>query len=332
MKRVFTIITLLILLFMGIISCDKGGGEKIGPQIVTLGVDKGPFMVVLLSGRVSGLEGVAIDFNCGIEYSIDESFIDKYTTRQNANKKYTEDSFSITVTDIQPGKKYYYRAYYINQQLIYYGEVKSFTFEWSEIEIARGPVDLGLSVKWATCNVGATVPEEYGDYYRWGETEPKADYYAPYYKYYNNSSRSFTKYNCNSSYGPVDNKMILELEDDAANVNWGGNWRMPTEDEFYELMINCTWKWTTLNGVNGYKVTSNIDGYNNCSIFLPASSYHSDGSVYEEGTRGTYWTSLLSDFNPFNAHLLYFYCSDTFNHHIGNAPRQFGQSVRPVCP
>ncbi|MBO7112331.1 MAG: hypothetical protein J6V75_00065, partial [Bacteroidaceae bacterium] len=125
-------------------------------------------------------------------------------------------------------------------------------------------VDLGLSVKWATCNVGASKPEEYGDYYAWGETEPKTTYDWSTYKWCKGSSATMTKYCNNSSYGNngfTDTKTTLDPEDDVAHVKWGGNWRMPTISEFEDLINNCTWTWTTQNGVNGYKVTSKKSGY-----------------------------------------------------------------------
>ena len=114
-------------------------------------------------------------------------------------------------------------------------------------------VDLGLSVKWATCNVGATTPEGYGDYFAWGETQPKTTYNWSTYKYCNGSYYTLTKYCVDYSYGTVDNKTTLELTDDAARVNWGGKWRMPTKAEYNELKnsSNCTWTWTQKSGVRG---------------------------------------------------------------------------------
>ena len=128
-------------------------------------------------------------------------------------------------------------------------------------------VDLGLSVKWATCNVGASKPEEYGDYFAWGETQPKDYYDWSTYKWCNGSYDTLTKYNTNSSDGTVDNKTTLDLSDDAARANWGGSWRMPTSAEQDELCNNCTWTCTKINGVEVYKVTSNINGN---FIFLPS--------------------------------------------------------------
>ena len=108
---------------------------------------------------------------------------------------------------------------------------------YAQTENGHEYVDLGLPsrIKWATCNVGATTPEEYGDYFAWGETEPKDNYDWSTYKWCNESNATMTKYCTDSSYGTVDNKTVLELEDDAAYVNWGGNWRMPTKAELDEL-------------------------------------------------------------------------------------------------
>ena len=184
-------------------------------------------------------------------------------------------------------------------------------------------VDLGLSVKWATCNVGATKPEEYGDYFAWGETEPKEVYDWSTYKWCSGSYYTLTKYCTSSSYGTVDNKETLDLSDDAARANWGGNWRMPTRAEQGELREQCTWTWTTQNGVNGYKVTSKINGK---SIFLPAAGYRRS-SLLDAGSYGDYWSSSLSTNSPVSSYHLSFYSSG-----VGwdNNNRYYGQSVRPV--
>ena len=187
-------------------------------------------------------------------------------------------------------------------------------------------VDLGLSVKWATCNVGASKPEEYGDYFAWGETEPKEVYDWSTYKWCNGSSTSLTKYCTNSSYGTVDNKTVLESADDAAAVNWGGSWRMPTNAELTELREQCTWTWTTQNGVNGYKVTSKSNGN---SIFLPAADCHDDSPLNNAGSLGSYWSSSLATSYPRGACYLGFNSSNVgwYSHNRYN-----GLPVRPVCP
>ena len=194
-------------------------------------------------------------------------------------------------------------------------------------ETQHEAIDLGLpsGIKWATCNVGATSPEEYGGYYAWGETEEKEDYYWETYKWCNGSYDTMTKYCTNSSYGTVDNKTVLDPEDDVAHVKWGGNWRMPTDEEFNELFSNCTWEWTTLNDVNGYTVT----GPNGNSIFLPAVGYRREAGVSSRGKLGLYYSSSLHSGNSSYAFGLVF-SSGSYNW-SSDYGRYYGRSVRPVC-
>ena len=181
-------------------------------------------------------------------------------------------------------------------------------------------VDLGLSVKWATHNVGASSPEEYGGYYAWGETEEKDDYSCSTYKWCN-GRYTLTKYCSDSYYGTVDNKTVLDPEDDVAHVKWGGSWRMPTRAEQDELLTKCTWTWTTQNGVAGHKVT----GTNGNSIFLPAAGYRNGASLFDGGSYGSYWSSSLNGSSA--AYFLYFF-RDYFDWY--NVSRYEGFSVRPV--
>ena len=189
-------------------------------------------------------------------------------------------------------------------------------------------VDLGLSVKWATCNVGASSPSEYGDYFAWGETSPKSDYSWEDYKFrvsgdsYDNVT--FSKYNTKRGRGSVDNKTRLDLSDDAARANWGGRWRMPTKAEFDELESNCTYTWTTQGGKNGYKVTSKKNGN---SIFLPAVGYRYGTSVGSAGSDGSYWSSSLNTDGSGGAWYLYFGSSYFYTYRTS---RYLGFSVRPV--
>jgi len=185
-------------------------------------------------------------------------------------------------------------------------------------------VDLGLpsGIKWASFNLGASKPEEYGDYYAWGETEPKEVFSWETYKWYN---VSLTKYNSMSSlYGTVDNRTGLELSDDVAHVKFGGEWRIPTKDEWTELFTKCTWTWITQNGVNGEKVT----GPNGNSIFLPAAGYRFDSTLLNPGFFGLYLSSSLYLDNPFYAWSVYFDAGSVYWH--SDDGRQSGQSVRPV--
>ena len=187
-------------------------------------------------------------------------------------------------------------------------------------------VDLGLpsGLKWATCNVGAEEPWEYGGYYAWGETEEKSDYDWDTYKWCNGSYDSMTKYCTHSDYGRVDNKTVLDPDDDVAYVKWGGSWRMPTLEEQKELLDECSWEWTELNGVNGCKVT----GPNGNSIFLPAAGIRNGPGLYGRGARGYLWSSSLVDFYSLNAYGLNF---NSGSHDWSGSCRYDAHSVRPVC-
>ena len=240
-------------------------------------------------------------------------------------------SFTCDLTNLQPNTTYYVRAYATNSMGTAYGEEVSFATKEESNTPSNGTengyayVDLGLSVKWATCNVGASQPEEYGDYFAWGETQPTDYYDWSTYKY--GSYDSLTKYNTDSSFGTVDNKTTLEMSDDAAHANWGGSWRMPTEAERDELLEQCTWTWTTQNGVNGYKVTSKKNGN---SIFLPAAGYRYYSSLDSAGSKGYYWSSSLGSLFPSLAYVLSFN-SDSVSSG-GESGRWYGHPVRPVCP
>lgn len=207
-------------------------------------------------------------------------------------------------------------------------------------------VDLGLpsGLKWATCNVGATNPEDYGDYFAWGETEPyyieghaqdtpcsnwktgKTGYNWESYKWCNGDYNKLTKYCNSSSHGTIDDKTILEAEDDAARQNWGGSWRMPTWSEIVELDENCDWTWTELNSVNGFKVT----GPNSNWIFLPAAGYRSDRGLSQDGSFGRYWSSSMMPSYPNTAFELFFDDNIAELNSYSSIHRYFGQSVRPV--
>ena len=218
-----------------------------------------------------------------------------------------------------------------NPRVITVTQDESYTAVFVEKTMIDGHeyVDLGLpsGLKWATCNVGAERPEDYGDYFAWGETQPKETYNWSTYKYCNGTETTLTKYCNNSEYGNngfTDNKNVLDLSDDAATVNWGGAWRMPTDAEMTELREKCKWTWTTQNGVNGYKVV----GPNGNSIFLPAAGYMSDGSLYNVGFNGYYWSSSLHASFPYYAYLVSFSSSYVYRDGYN---RNSGRSVRPVC-
>ena len=182
-----------------------------------------------------------------------------------------------------------------------------------------------MSVKWATCNVGAERPEDYGDYFAWGEVKPKELYDWSTYKYCKGTDRSMMKY-CNSSnYGSYDCNAVLDLEDDAAHINWGSVWRMPTNAEQTELREKCRWEWTMKNGVNGYKII----GKNGNSIFLPAAGYMYGGSLYFLTSNGYYLSSSLYTNGPNSSYVLFFNSCNVTRY---DYYRFYGHSIRPVCP
>lgn len=189
---------------------------------------------------------------------------------------------------------------------------------------AAGWVDLGLpsGLLWATCNLGATSPEGYGDYYAWGETATKDVYGWSTYKYCNGTT--MTKYCNNSSYGYngfTDNLTTLEAMDDAAAQKLGAGARMPTAAEWRELIYNTTAEWTQVNGVDGRKFTA----ANGKSLFLPAAGYRYGSELYIANSIGDYWSSSLYGSYPGNA-----WGFNLGDQSVTNRSRCYGQSVRPV--
>ncbi len=294
--------------------------------VATTPVTNVSYTSAIVSGNVTNDGGASVTER-GICYStsVNPTTVDTKVTNGSGLGEFT-----CNLTDLQIGTTYYVRAYAINVKGTAYSKEISFTTtqlkEGEGIENGYIYVDLGLSVKWATMNVGASESEDYGDYFAWGEIEPKDYYDWGTYKWCNGSASTLTKYNTSSSYGTVDNKTQLELSDDAAYVNWGGAWRMPTDAELTELRVQCTWTWTTQNGVNGYKVTSNKNGN---SIFLPAAGCRYGSSLYGAGSYGYYWSSSLSTDTPYSAYYVYFNSSYVYRYYYD---RYYGRSVRPVCP
>ena len=204
-------------------------------------------------------------------------------------------------------------------------------------------IDLGLSVKWASCNIGAKRPEDYGDYFAWGEVSPKKSFEWFNYRFLKrsllNSSRipsskdSLEVYSDKLDgipkriikYGYSDRLVKLDFSDDAAKVNWGGQWRIPSDSEFGELVSLCTWAWTKLGGKNGYKVT----GPNGNSIFLPAAGNRNDVPAPCVGSSGYYWTSILDGDYLYGVYArTHIFNSSVFR--FDGWERASGVSVRPV--
>ena len=209
----------------------------------------------------------------------------------------------------------------------------------TQLAINTEYVDLGLpsGLKWATMNVGAEKESDYGIMFAWGQTDNAVatkfvdsknyPYSWATYEHCNGSYNTLTKYNNTGSYGTVDNITTLEPGDDAATQIMGGDWRMPTDAELQELVNNTTNEWTQVNGVNGYKFTSNKEGYQNNSIFIPAAGLCNGGSVYDVGGSGHVWGSSLGTSYPYYAWYLGF---DSGSCYVYDGNRFRGQSVRGV--
>lgn len=190
-------------------------------------------------------------------------------------------------------------------------------------------VDLGLpsGTLWATCNVGATTPEEYGDYFAWGEIQPKTTYDWNTYKYCSNGNHyHLVKYCNNSNFGHngfTDNYLVLLESDDAAFFNWGNDWSIPEKEQWEELFQNTNSTWTTRNDVAGRLFTAS----NGNSLFLPAAGYFRNDIVHSSNIIGHYWSSSLSVENPSCA---MDFCFDMVNYGISTFYRNYGLPVRPV--
>lgn len=241
---------------------------------------------------------------------------------------------NIGIKDIKLGDKSV-KGVYLSDQLIF--PTSTFNYEY---------VDLGLSVNWATCNIGANSPEEYGLYFAWGETtgyEKASDksggftfnttpYWASGTKATSTKWSKYTTNNTYSSTGIADNKLTLDPEDDTAHVNMGGDWRMPTTEEFLELYNACNTTWVTnynSTGKNGRLFTLKTDSSK--ELFFPASGYADDSSVGSEGSYGYYWSSSLGTSYSYRAYCMSFNSSSVDPQNSGYY-RNYGQSVRPVLP
>lgn len=464
MKRIELLTAIAFIAFLPFLSCDKKGAVKQevdeyvmpkDPKLETLSSQKGEFPFVTMSGRVVEVEDIGSDFSYGIQYSTDWYFYAKESVKLRIGRTFTDQPFSVTVSDLIPGQEYFYRTYCVNNKKVYNGPLKSFKYSWdvpdvttlsAELNdtgvvvckayidnltyiakyfadstlsaedcilrcgISYSPfngydpyvtktvyadvnnlengdtivctfsdfkyntqyyyhvffrlggmvadgntktfkfifvpkengvengyqfIEMGLRVRWATVNVGAVNPEDYGDHFAWGETESKSDYSWSNYKWCDGSYSKLTKYGVGRGYGVNDRKTTLDEEDDVAHVRWGGSWRMPSKAELDELRRKCTWTETTLNGVYGYLVTSNVYGYGDRSIFLPVTGLGTEAGIVNEGIQGYYWSSTLSTLDndekrgPFDANCLYLSSLGGLSY---DCYRDFGFSVRPVCP
>ena len=249
----------------------------------------------------------------------------------------SDGSFQCEVPNLHYNTKYYYLAGAVVHDKEVQSPIGSFLTE--DFPYYAEEVDLGLSANWSTCNLGALNPWERGFCYAWGETEEKDSYTWANYKWGKGEENSYvTKYCTNPDYGTLDNKIVLDPEDDAAHVKLGGNWRMPTREEIDELMNLCTWVWyDNYNGTGamGYLVTSNMEGFEDKSIFIPTTLYNGKvndsrlgGVNYSSASLGNYskipWEEILPVFNDCIS-------ADVNGPQLGGGYRMHGRGIRPVC-
>ena len=293
-KKVLLVISIVLALTM----CKKPEVVEVTKQDVTnIGVSS-----ATCGGIVTDDGGAEVTAR-GVCWSIKQlpTIMDSHTTDGNGTGSYTSN-----ITGLSARTVYYVRAYATNSYGTSYGSQKNFTTD--EQINGYDYVDLGLpsGLKWATCNVGANSPSEYGNYYAWGEVETK---------------ESYTQQNC-LTYGQEIGDISGNPQYDAARANWGSTWRMPTKVEFEELINNCTWTWTSEGGNNGYRVT----GPNGNSIFFPAAGRRDGTSLYY-GSYGLYWSST-----PYESNFQVACGLDFGSDYRGTywSFRYLGRSVRPV--
>ena len=329
MKKFLTLLLLVI-----ITSCKIDGPSS--SDVVKTGDAEVSEQSVIIYGYLNIDPSVRNTCQFGILYSKDPKPSKDNGTYSTSSELDSQNKYKVAIYGLSSDTEYYYSAYVRYESGSYqYGEIKSFK---TKLKIFPVPdlVDLGLSVKWATCNLGASKPEEYGGYYQWAglaDVSDKSIYLdlsnCPYH-IGSSSSTGWTKYvpSNKSSYwsgsGSPDNKRVLDPEDDVAHVKLGGRWRMPTYAEWQELIDNCTSVWTTLNGVEGTKFTSKKNGN---SIFLPAAGYRTGSTLGHAGSFGNYWSSSLYTDDPTYAYYPYFYSGYVGRYY---SSRCLGQSVRPV--
>ena len=295
----------------------------------TIGIGGDPYMVdnTLVVGRWKSSGGTSFTLNEDGSTNLPEFATYKFRPYQGTLMFFDSQGKArktIVLGEVEKGR-YLLAANYNTDTYIYYYRDGSGSIG------GRDYVDLGLpsGTLWATCNVGASSPEDYGNYIAWGEMSTKSTYDWSTYKWCNGSKTTLTKYCTKGSYGDnwfKDNKKELDPEDDAASV-WGSAWRMPSKEEFKELINSSytTTELTTQNGVKGLLITSNSNGN---SIFLPAAGYRYGSSLGSAGSYGYYWSRSLYEGGPYVAWYLYFTSGSIYSYDYDG--RYYGYSVRPV--
>lgn len=271
----------------------------------------------------------------GVMYSTNKADLEALTGHTSYTSEMEGNKYKVTLAPLLPNTEYFYRALVGVNQITNYGRIKSFKTEKKKTSIPEF-VDLGLpsGTLWATMNLGAESPEDYGDYFAWGETAgnsggKSAFYWSNYFWCYG-TEKTITKYCNNKDYGAlgfVDTLTELELSDDAANAIWGKEWRIPSHKQTEELFNSkyTVTEWTTMKGVKGLKVMSTSNGK---SIFLPAAGIYTEVSLDQTNTQGYYWSRTLDPNGCIGAWTMTF--ASSFRGTNGGITRERGLSIRPV--
>ena len=343
MKKLIYFLMMVLMVLLAV-SCKKAGNSHSGngqeivmpdPSVETLAASEIEANSAFLHARIDFSGASRDNVYYGFFWGTSENLEGTYTPGEGALDE--NNAYSAEILGLIPETEYWFKAFVEIDGHPYTGEILNFTTEGIPV-IAPEAVDLGIvvngkKIKWGSFNLGATKPEECGDYYAWGETETKDNYSWSTYQFSNSSSGPFSKYNTSSSYGAVDNKTVLETGpdgDDVASKLLGGKWRIPTDEEWTALRTNCTWTRTSNynnTGIAGLIVKSNVSGYTDKSIFLPAAGYRNDADLGNVGSYGYYWSSSLHTDGPYDAWYVYFY-SDSVRR--SSNYRYYGLSVRPV--
>ena len=314
MKKTLLLLSAIILFFAGCNKDPEVTPMKVTSEVTHLGGD-----TVMITGSYEYMMNIE-----GGEFEIRYSLNEDMSSAQSEKVVPVGNDFSVTLTGLDRDKQYYYRFYFSGKYNSFETEVQRFNLgdgddgddSGSDSEIAGHEyVDLGLpsGLKWATCNVGAEKPEDYGDYFAWGEIETKSEY---------TESNSLT-------HGKQMDDISGDVQYDVAAANWGGSWRMPTKDEMIELVSNCEWEWILIekNDYDSVKCYKGI-GPNGNSVIFPVAGCYNGPSLISVGTGGLCWTSTPYDVKLNLAYEFYFNDYNAEVSYIGN--RFIGQSVRPV--
>ncbi len=298
---------------------------KVDASVTTSDAANVRYTSASLSGTFSVNSSTTLSTEAYFLYSETATSLEDLKTQGNkAAATISGSSFTVDLNNIPDGKTNYFVACVKVHDVVVFGSVKSFT----TTALPDGAVDLGLSVLWHKHNMGASSEEEYGDYYAWGETETKDVYTIKNYKWRDfNSAYQLTKYNTKWQEGVVDNKTVLEEQDDAAHVVLGNGWHMPSLQNWKELVDNCTWTWTTINGKKGRLITSNINGK---SIFLPAAGHKGENGLDYQNNWGTYNSTSLDTVYPEQSRGLHIAERDIDIDADSGISRHIGVPIRPV--